>query len=142
MTPLNTVLAALEAHGCNPQESGGQWAALCPAHEDSMPSLSLTAADDGRVLVKCHGGCSFEEFARALDLPASAFFAPKPNKGLGRIVAAYSYTDEAGALLFEVVRFEPKTFRQRRPDGKGGWVWSIKGVRQVLYHDGRTGPPR
>jgi hypothetical protein len=46
-----------------------------------------------------------------------------------RIVATYAYRDETGAVLFEVVRFEPKTFRQRRPNG----TWSVKGVRQVPY---------
>jgi AAA domain len=45
----------------------------------------------------------------------------------------YPYLDEAGALLFEVVRFHPKDFRQRAPDGRGGYTWSVKGVRQVPY---------
>jgi AAA domain-containing protein len=49
------------------------------------------------------------------------------------IVATYDYHDEGGALLFQVVRYEPKDFRQRRPDGSGGWDWSVKGVRQVPY---------
>ena len=34
----------------------------------------------------------------------------RQEAGLGRIVAAYQYVNEAGALLFEVVRFQPKTF--------------------------------
>ena len=34
-----------------------------------------------------------------------------------KIIATYDYTDENGALLFQAVRFEPKEFRQRRPDG-------------------------
>ena len=50
-----------------------------------------------------------------------------------RIVQAYRYTDEAGNLLFEACRMEPKSFRQRQPDGRGGWNWSVKGVRQVPY---------
>ncbi|WP_249694365.1 AAA family ATPase [Stappia sp. WLB 29] len=54
-------------------------------------------------------------------------------RGRSREVAAYPYHDEAGALLFEVVRFEPKDFRQRRPDGRGGYVWNLKGVSPVLY---------
>jgi hypothetical protein len=49
------------------------------------------------------------------------------------IVATYDYTDESDALLFQVCRFEPKTFRQRRPDGKGGWIWSLGETRRVLY---------
>jgi len=61
-----------------------------------------------------------------------------PRKGNAKAsgeteVAAYNYTDEQGELLFQVVRFHPKTFRQRRPDGSGGWIWNLKGVRRVLY---------
>ncbi|MBM3543008.1 MAG: hypothetical protein FJX44_00650 [Alphaproteobacteria bacterium] len=50
-----------------------------------------------------------------------------------REVAVYDYTDEHGLLLFQVVRFHPKQFRQRRPNGNGTWTWSLKGVRRVLY---------
>ncbi|MDP9351634.1 MAG: hypothetical protein M3P51_08865, partial [Chloroflexota bacterium] len=49
---------------------------------------------------------------------------------LGEIAAHYPYTDENGRLLYEVLRFKPKAFRPRRPDGK----WTLEGVRQVLYH--------
>jgi len=49
------------------------------------------------------------------------------------IAARYSYTDEDGRLLFQVVRKIPKKFVQRRPDGNGGWIWNTKGVRRVLY---------
>ena len=52
----------------------------------------------------------------------------------GQPVAEYPYKDERGNLLFEVVRFEPKTFRQRRPDGRGGWQWSLGKVRRVPFH--------
>lgn len=49
-------------------------------------------------------------------------------------VAAYDYSDETGNQLYQVVRFEPKDFRQRRPDGAGGWIWKLDGVRQVPFH--------
>jgi AAA domain len=57
------------------------------------------------------------------------------GQGLGRIVATYQYVAEAGQLLFEVVRFDPKDFRQRKPDptARDGWNWKTKGVRQVPY---------
>jgi hypothetical protein len=61
----------------------------------------------------------------------------KPEEPRARIVATYDYQDEAGALLYQVCRFEPKDFRQRRPDGSG-WKWSIKGVRQVPYRLGEV----
>jgi len=38
-----------------------------------------------------------------------------------RIVAEYRYLAEDDGLLFEVLRYEPKGFRQRRPVGNGGW---------------------
>lgn len=72
--------------------------------------------------------------------PARANGAVQP-KAKRRIVKTYDYVDETGKLLFQVVRFEPKQFVQRRPSKmsdppekvKDGWVWSVKGVRQVPY---------
>ncbi len=55
-----------------------------------------------------------------------------PPAGLN-IKARYPYTAADGQLLFEVVRLEPKSFRQRRPDGAGGWFWKMQGVQRVLY---------
>ncbi len=67
-------------------------------------------------------------------LRAEGFDIEEPRQHTGRrIVVTYPYRDEHGNLLFEVCRFEPKDFRQRAPDGAGGWRWSLKGVRRVLY---------
>jgi 5S rRNA maturation endonuclease (ribonuclease M5) len=59
----------------------------------------------------------------------------KTQNGLGKIVATYEYTDEAGILLFQVLRYHPRDFRQRvRDETKlSGWTWTVKGVRQVPY---------
>lgn len=46
-----------------------------------------------------------------------------------REVAHYDYTDENGKLLFQTVRYEPKDFRARRPDGS-----KLGDTRRVLYH--------
>lgn len=56
---------------------------------------------------------------------------------LGPIIEIYDYTDEAGDLLYQVTRHDPKNFRQRRPDPDnpdGGWISNIDGVRLVPYH--------
>ncbi|HWQ35422.1 MAG TPA: hypothetical protein VNQ79_21425 [Blastocatellia bacterium] len=45
----------------------------------------------------------------------------------------YDYRNDTGALLYQVCRFEPKSFRQRRPDGNGGWLWRLEGARRVPY---------
>ena len=50
-----------------------------------------------------------------------------------RTVASYDYRDECGKLLFQIVRKLPKRFVQRRPDGKGGWIWKMKGIKRVPY---------
>jgi len=50
-----------------------------------------------------------------------------------RIIATYDYKDEQGRVLYQVVRYEPKSFSQRRPDNKGGWIWNLDGVRRVPY---------
>lgn len=50
-----------------------------------------------------------------------------------KIVKTYDYTDESGKLIYQVVRYEPKEFRQRRPDGNGGWIWSIKDIPPLFY---------
>src|SRR4029453_16589588 len=57
----------------------------------------------------------------------------------GKLVRVSDYVDENGELRHQTCRFEPgengrsKDFSQRRPDGKGGYIWSLKGVRCVLY---------
>jgi|GEM_PF-4354222 len=53
--------------------------------------------------------------------------------GKPKIAALYDYRDGSGTLRFQVVRLEPKAFRQRRPDGAGGWVWNLTDVDRVLY---------
>jgi RecA-family ATPase len=55
------------------------------------------------------------------------------NKPKGRIVATFDYTDADGTLLYQVVKYDSKIFSQRRPDGNGSWIWSLRDVRRVLY---------
>ena len=55
------------------------------------------------------------------------------NNSSPELVATYDYTDERGNLLYHTCRYQPKDFCQRRPDGKGGWINNLQGVRRVLY---------
>jgi AAA domain len=54
------------------------------------------------------------------------------SKQKGDPVATYPYIDAAGTLLYQVLRYEPKDFRQCRPDGNDGWIWKLD-ERRVLY---------
>src|SRR5450755_1781781 len=53
-----------------------QWTARCPAHTDHTPSLSIGIGKDGRVLLRCHAGCSTEDIVRAIGL-TMADLSPK-----------------------------------------------------------------
>lgn len=128
----------LESRGLSPRRSGTGWLSHCPAHDDQNASLSIAEGRDGRILLRCHAGCTSESVARALGLKLSDLFPTRAANGNGskpRIVECYDYTDQAGKLLFQCVRFEPKDFRQRRPDPvkPGEWIWNLKGTRRVLY---------
>jgi len=109
-----------------------QWLALCPGHNDRKPSLSIKLVD-GKILLHCHAGCSTPNIVASLGLTMADLnlngSKPAPES---RIKATYDYLDEMGRLLYQVVRYEPKDFKQRRPDGNGSWIWNLKGVKPVL----------
>jgi len=130
---VDRVFEALEAAECRPKWNGASFHARCPAHDDHRDSLTGSRGDDGRALLNCHAGCAFDQIVAALGLTMSDLFERRNGNGAKREVAAYDYTDEAGTLLFQVVRFEPKDFRQRRPDVAGGWAWKLGKTRRVLY---------
>ncbi len=55
MTNLSCKRLALELGGALEKKSG--WIALCPAHEDHNPSLSIKSMD-GKLLFRCFAGCT------------------------------------------------------------------------------------
>lgn len=117
------------------RSGNGRYMALCPAHDDREPSLSI-AEKDGKVLLHCHAGCRTEDVLKALGLTMGDLFtdeAARPKREERRIVAVYRYTDAKGKP-FEVVKTDPKGFYQRQPDGKGGYVNNLKGIVPTLYH--------
>jgi hypothetical protein len=50
-----------------------------------------------------------------------------------QVAKTYAYRDETGRLLFEVCRTIQKDFFVRKPDGNGGWISNVRGIRRVLY---------
>lgn len=52
-----------------------------------------------------------------------------------KLVKTYDYVDSDGVLQYQVCRYEPKDFRQRKPDdsASGGWNWSVKGMTPLPY---------
>jgi putative DNA primase/helicase len=140
-SPIDGVLARLEGV----RKSGGGFMARCPAHEDRTASLSVSAGNDGRVLLKCHAGCANPHIVAKIGLKLADLFPPRadgasfrPNskparKPLGRVVAIYDYRDADGVLVCQKIRHQDHEFRQRRPDGNGGWISNLDGVTKPLY---------
>lgn len=130
MKPIERILSALP----DVRKNGSGWSARCPAHDDQRASLSISEGEDGRVLLHCHAGCAPETLCNALGFNLSDLFAAATtSNGHPRIIKTYDYCQADGSLLFQVVRFEPKDFRQRRPDGNGGWIWNLRNTPRVLY---------
>lgn len=118
--------------------SGKGWTALCPAHPDTKPSLSVSVGDGGKLLLRCHVGCTFEEIREVLDeLPmptaANSESKRKSKQNLGKCIATYNYHDESGELLYSQIRYAGHEFRCNRPNGLGPPIWNLSGVRMVLY---------
>lgn len=139
------------------------WDARCPCrNDDNNPSLSV-AERDGVVLVHCHraGGCTVDQIATSVGLTIKDLMSPdssrewsaddadrwkpKPARPLKieetqklKMVAKYNYVSEHGELLFQKVRYVKedgkKTFRQRRPDGNGGYSYKLEDTPKVLYN--------
>lgn len=114
------------------RRNGSGWRGLCPAHPDRNPSLAIHVRC-GKILIFCHAGCSLEAVLTALGMEAHEL-SLGANDSKRRIVATYDHVDEQGKLLYQIVRLEPKDFRQRRPDGGGGWIWNLGDCRRVPYH--------
>lgn len=122
--------------------SGTQAMALCPFHSDSNPSLSINLQTGGWHCFGCREkGSIFKfymkkynvDYATAVQMLSEIAGTGIRQVRKGKIVQTYDYVDEEGKVLFQTVRYEPKDFRQRRPDGKGGWTWDLKGIRLVPY---------
>jgi len=122
--------------------------ALCPAHDDNRESLSISLGENGRILVKCFSGCTASDVVKAIALEMKDLFIngeaqALPANGNGskgrthdakpNVEAVYQYFDDDGVLLYENVRFRPKEFRPRRPDGVGGYIYNLDGVKRVPY---------
>lgn len=105
----------------------------CPNHDDQHPSLSINPQKNCWMCGPCDASGNAWELAAFLSHlkpdDKAGITAWLRQRGLlssdsneAKIEAAYDYVDEDGKLLYQVVRFFPKHFKQRRPDGKGSWV--------------------
>jgi putative DNA primase/helicase len=133
------------------QRHGKGWRACCPAHDDRDQSFDIEDGDKGPIFT-CRTGCSQSAIITALrdkglwwtDTGDKKKSCAKPSAGdqpnarpkaapRRHPVAIYPYTDAASELRYQTVRFEPKDFMQRRPDGKGGHIYNLQGITPLPY---------
>lgn len=162
MNPVDEFLSRLD--GVRRQGGKEEWSAKCPCRaDDKNPSLSVGVGDQGQVLVTCHRGvpCTLDEICSSMGIePASLWPEDADRKNdwsRDRPVAkpakkeppakkdpekmeldtTYDYVDADGELVMQVLRYRTekgKTFRQRVPDGRGGWSWSTSALEvRPLY---------
>jgi len=136
-SPINEILPLLKGA----KRSGNGWVALCPAHDDRTASLSITEGTDGRVLLKCHAGCSVEKITEALGLTTADLFPTKtegrgvPKTEAGRRV--HLYADAEGLPLYRktIRSYSDRTknaFFERYEAGQ--WIKGLGGIKQTLYN--------
>jgi len=147
--------------------ANGEWLASCPVVDhgqgngDRNPSLSVTDAD-GKLLLKCHGGCSQHDVWAAVRdlglLPQLSEWveplnvrrlnghhpAPRPPGQLPRstgqvhLTGEWEYVDEHGSVLFVKQRFwtsdsKGKTYKLLRVLEDGTRQASMQGARVIPY---------
>jgi len=128
----SSLFSVLARFGSVMEASRGQYTAICPAHDDKKNSLSISLNED-KILLYCHAGCSVESVLSTASLSiADLFLSNHGQKQVpASIKAIYSYSHN-GVEQYQVVRMEPKSFRQRhKEDGK--WVWNMDGVDRIPY---------
>ena len=124
-------------------QRGKEWRGPCPIHGGKRDSFAVNPETGAAY---CHSACgkgwnpvTFEQEIHggtrkeAMERVKRIIGRVDPPPTRKRTVATCDYVDEDGQLLFQTVRYVPKTFRQRQPNGKGGWTWNMKGVRIVPY---------
>ena len=100
--PIDAVLHRLEKVK---RTAPDKWIALCPAHDDRRPSLSIREADDGRVLLTCWTGCGASEIVSALGLSLADLFTGDQRSlsdhGTGPMRRPFDYRDALQGIAHE-----------------------------------------
>jgi hypothetical protein len=144
------------------QRRAAEWRGPCPIHHGTNDNFAVNAATgEAHCFSQCGRGWDILALEQALTgadfktakaevfrlvgriEPEARHNGARTNgnsAGAWREVARYGYVDREGKLLYEVVRQErgegvkrEKKFLQRRPNGKGGWIWNLNGVTRVPY---------
>lgn len=136
MTPVDTVLQALDRQGKSYKQTGGNhWQASSPLREDRRPSLSITVGTDGAVLLKDFGGGETSDILAALGLAFEDLYPQRQRRqtqylNFNQPDQIYVYRDANGVEVCQALRYNildekgrpDKDFRVRHAEN-GKWIW-------------------
>ena len=66
MADIDLLLSRLQ--GVKKIKGSDKWVALCPAHDDKTPSLSIRQLEDSRILINCWSGCGAIDVLESIDM--------------------------------------------------------------------------
>lgn len=125
---------------------GNGYTALCPAHNDHNPSLSISESKDGKILLKCHTGCSCADVCEALGIKEKDLFPDNKveykQKSIKKVFdREHIYTDESGNIIAKkkIYRLSDggKTAIWERYEN-GNYIAGLKGIEPPLYRLSRV----
>lgn len=131
--------------------ANGNAKACCPGHNDRHPSLTLKIGDDGRVLVSCKAGCTYQQICDGAGVATTYLMGESTKRGArnpeeyAKPIAtyAYSFMDRDGdehdicqvvELIDEKTGRVFKKIKAHVLDSKGELIWEWGGrFSPVLY---------
>jgi putative DNA primase/helicase len=130
----NNIRFWVERHFTVERWRGNEADIRCRLHDDRHASASINTEKRVWNCQACGAGGKLSDLAVKLNLDD---LPPVADNGQGRRTT-YDYTNSKGKLVYQVVRTDTdtgKTFKQRRPDGSGGWIWkgAMNGVKRLPY---------
>lgn len=115
-------------------KSGRQYKALCPAHEDKKPSMTVTEMPDGGKRLVCHAGCTTQQICDALGISPADLQPENPGKPRPRKKASTKKSRDSGKKFpftdFKAVLHSVRTTVEQLGKDRG---WNVLGVRKYLY---------
>ncbi len=154
----NPLLDYATARGWELKRKGTEWACICPFHKDSSPSLRINPeknvwvcdpCGEGGSVIDLHMKLNNLQLHTAMDELSGETYAPirqskplqqpvvkqeTPTEDKMKEVCCYDYQDATGKVVYQVVRYEPKTFRQRAKLPDGSYTWKMEGVERLPYN--------
>ncbi len=133
------------------KEVGHQkWQALCPAHNDKNPSLSISLGEKDQILLHCFAGCSYAAILEAIGLskqdlyPCQEEFSKSKSISKGEPItlsyledkfeAVYKYRDAEANLSFLITRSKKKKFTVWHQIAENSFKTGLNGNAKIPYN--------